>query len=120
MGGVGSVGGNPKKYKGVLKIGFGITWYCSFQAYQHLILFFNRNKIYNHFTNNNRAMNNSEQLSLEQEFHLRMFADKVRTLSPEQVQDLSIELYRQMIHKDNLYRELLKDYWGVDSNPLSV
>ncbi|MEO0970976.1 MAG: NblA/ycf18 family protein [Cyanobacteria bacterium J06639_18] len=65
-------------------------------------------------------MNNSEQLSLEQEFHLRMFADQVRTLSPEQMQDLSIELYRQMIHKDNLYRELLKDYWGVDSNPLSV
>ncbi|WP_268768214.1 hypothetical protein [Mastigocoleus testarum] len=25
VGGVGSVGGNPKKYKGVLKIGFGIT-----------------------------------------------------------------------------------------------
>ena len=65
-------------------------------------------------------MNNSEQLSLEQEFHLRMFADQVRTLSPEQMQDLSIELYRQMIHKDNLYRDLLKDYWGVDSNPLSV
>lgn len=65
-------------------------------------------------------MNNSEQLSLEQEFHLRMFVDQVRTLSPEQMQDLSIELYRQMIHKDNFYRELLKDYWGVDSNPLSV
>ena len=65
-------------------------------------------------------MNNSEQLSLEQEFHLRMFADQIRTLSPEQMQDLSIELYRQMIHKDNLYRDLLKDYWGVDSNPLSV
>ncbi|WP_161938190.1 hypothetical protein [Mastigocoleus testarum] len=26
VGGVGSVGGNPKKYKGVLKIGFGIRW----------------------------------------------------------------------------------------------
>ncbi len=65
-------------------------------------------------------MNYSEKLSLEQEFSLRRFADQVRTLSPEQAQDLSLELYRQMMLKDNLYEELLKDYWGMGSVPQSV
>ena len=48
-------------------------------------------------------MNYSEQLSLEQEFNLRIFADQVESLSPEQLKDLSVELYRQMMVKDNLY-----------------
>ncbi len=65
-------------------------------------------------------MNYSEQLSLEQEFNLRRFATQVRTLSEEQAQDLSLELYRQMMLKDNLYQELLRDYWGLNSVPLSA
>ena len=52
-------------------------------------------------------MKYSEQLSLEQKFSLRRFVDQVQTLSQEQAQDLSIELYRQMMLKDNLYEELL-------------
>ena len=65
-------------------------------------------------------MKDSEQLSLEQEFNLRRFADLIRILSSEQAQDLSLELYRQMMLKDNLYEELLKDYWGISSFPVSV
>ena len=65
-------------------------------------------------------MKDSEQLSLEQEFNLRRFTDLIRILSSEQAQDLSLELYRQMMLKDNLYEELLKDYWGISSFPVSV
>ncbi len=65
-------------------------------------------------------MKYSEQLSLEQDFNLRIFVDQVRTLSLEQAQDLSIELYRQMMLKDNIYEELMKDYWGMSETPLSV
>ncbi len=65
-------------------------------------------------------MKYSKQLSLEQEFDLRRLTTQVRTLSPEQAQDLSLELYRQMMLKDNLYQELLKDYWGMGSISLSV
>ncbi len=65
-------------------------------------------------------MNYSEKLSLEQQFSLRRFADQVRTLAPEQAQDLSLELYRQMMLKDNLYEEILKDYWGMTSVPMSA
>lgn len=65
-------------------------------------------------------MNYSERLSLEQEFNLRQFADQVRTLSPEQAKELSLELYRQMMLKDNLYEGLLQEFWGIDSVPLSA
>ncbi len=65
-------------------------------------------------------MNYSEKLSLEQEFSLRSFADQVRTLSPEQAQDLSLELYRQMMLKDNLYQDILQEFWGIDSVPMSA
>lgn len=66
-------------------------------------------------------MKDSEQLSLEQKFNLRTFADQVETLSVEEAQGLSIELYRRMMLKDNLYQELLQDYWGIGSPiPASV
>ncbi len=66
-------------------------------------------------------MKDSEQLSLEQKFNLRTFADQVQTLSVEEAQGLSIELYRRMMLKDNLYQELLQDYWGISSPiPVSV
>ena len=66
------------------------------------------------------AMEYSEQLSLEQKFNLRIFADQVQTLSSEEAQGLSIELYRRMMLKDNLYEELLQDYWGISSLPVSI
>ena len=65
-------------------------------------------------------MNYSEKLSLEQEFNLRRFADQVRTLSSEQTQDLTLELYRQMMLKDNLYQDILQEFWGIDSVPMSA
>lgn len=55
-------------------------------------------------------MKYSEQLSLEQEFNLRKFVNQVKTLSQEQARDLSVELYRQMMLKDNLYEEFVQDY----------
>ncbi|WP_161938064.1 hypothetical protein [Mastigocoleus testarum] len=35
MGGVGSVGGNPKEYKGVLKIGFGTSAHSHLAGWLH-------------------------------------------------------------------------------------
>ena len=65
-------------------------------------------------------MKDSEQLSLEQKFNLRTFADLVQTLSSEEAQGLSIELYRRMMLKDNLHQELLRDYWGISSFPTTA
>ena len=65
-------------------------------------------------------MNDSQKLSLEQKFNLRTFADQVGNLTSEEAQGLSIELYRRMMLKDNMYEELLKDYWGISSVPMSA
>lgn len=55
-------------------------------------------------------MNHPVNLSLEQEFDLRLFAEQVQHLNPEQAKQFLIDLNRQMMIKDNLYRDLLKQY----------
>lgn len=65
-------------------------------------------------------MKDSEQLSLEQKFNLRTFADLVQTLSSKEAQGLSIELTLRMMLKDNLYQELLRDCWDVGSFPTTA
>lgn len=47
------------------------------------------------------------KLSVEQEFNHRIFADRVRELSREESQDLLIQLHEQMLHKDNIYKQLI-------------
>jgi hypothetical protein len=58
-------------------------------------------------------MNNQNKLSLEQEFSLRKVADQAKDLSRQQAQELVIELQRQMMIKDNLYKQLIKHEWGI-------
>lgn len=65
-------------------------------------------------------MNQANQLSYEQEFSLRRFADQVQNLSREQAQDLLIELNRQMMIRDNLYRQLLQPYFEMGPNQTPV
>lgn len=45
-------------------------------------------------------------LSLEQELSLRMFSDRVHELSDREAKDLLIQMHRQMMIKENLYKEL--------------
>ena len=49
------------------------------------------------------------KLSLEQEFQLKKFSDHVQTLSLGEAQELLIELNRQIMIKDNLYKQLLME-----------
>ena len=65
-------------------------------------------------------MNQMPQLSVEQEFSLRRFSDQVKHLSREQAQDLLIELNKQMMIKDNLYKQLLKPHLGIGLTPTPV
>ena len=65
-------------------------------------------------------MNRKGQLSVEQEFTLRRFSDQVKNLSLEQAQDLLIELSKQMMIKDNVYKQLLQPYMGIDLTPTST
>ncbi len=47
-------------------------------------------------------------LSLEQEFKLQILKDQIKQLSQEQAQEYLLEIMRQMMMKDNLYKYLLK------------
>ena len=47
------------------------------------------------------------KLSIEQEFGHQVFASKVKDLSREQAQELLVQLHKQMLYKDNIYKQLI-------------
>lgn len=47
------------------------------------------------------------KLSMEQEFSHKIFADRVKQLSREEAQDLLIQMHKQSLYKDNIYKELI-------------
>ncbi len=49
------------------------------------------------------------RLSIEQEFKLQVLKDQVKDLSREQAQEYLIEVFRQMMVKDNLMKHLMKN-----------
>ncbi len=48
-------------------------------------------------------------LSMEQQFKLKVLQDQVQGLSLEQAQEYVVEVMRQMMVKDNLVKHLLKN-----------
>ncbi|HIK46084.1 MAG TPA: NblA/ycf18 family protein [Leptolyngbyaceae cyanobacterium M65_K2018_010] len=58
-------------------------------------------------------MESREQLSLEQQFELRLFEDQVRNLSLEEAQELLIRLRETMAIQANTFRDILKEAWGI-------
>ncbi len=58
-------------------------------------------------------MSNQNKLTLEQEFSLRKIATQAKALSRQQAQELIVELQRQMMMKDNLYKQLIKHEWEI-------
>ena len=60
-------------------------------------------------------MANSFQLTLEQQFKLQIFQEEIKNLSKEQAQEYLLELFRQIMIKDNLNKSLLKErLFGID------
>lgn len=53
-------------------------------------------------------MDKSASLTLEQQFKLEVLKDQIKDLTREQAQDYLIEVFRQMMVKDNLMKQLLK------------
>jgi hypothetical protein len=60
-------------------------------------------------------MNTPVQLSLEQQFNVRAFSEQVKDLSREQAQDFLVDLYRQMMIKETMYKGFLMQQLGVIS-----
>lgn len=53
-------------------------------------------------------MNFPNELTLEQQFRLKTLKDQVQTLSQQEAQEFLMEVLRQMMVKDNLVKQLLK------------
>jgi hypothetical protein len=49
------------------------------------------------------------RLSMEQQFKLQVLREEVKSLNQEQAQEYLLELFRQMMVKDNLVKHLLKN-----------
>lgn len=64
-------------------------------------------------------MNHRIELSLEQEFSLRIFADQVQQMSGEQAKEFLLMLYQQMMMREKTYQELLKQEWKRNSDAVS-
>lgn len=49
------------------------------------------------------------KLTIEQEFILTAVGKQIKNASAEQLQDIVVEMHRQMMVKDNLVKHLLKN-----------
>ncbi len=54
-------------------------------------------------------MNGQEQLSLEQQFKLQVLKEQVQNLSQEEAKEYLLEMFRQMMVKENLFKYLIKN-----------
>ena len=54
-------------------------------------------------------MDLSGQLSMEQQFKLKVLQEQVQCLSKEQAQEYLLEMFRQMMVKENLVKNLLRN-----------
>jgi hypothetical protein len=54
-------------------------------------------------------METPANLTLEQQFKLQVLKEEVKNLSQQQAQEYLIELFRQMMVKDNLFKHLFKN-----------
>jgi hypothetical protein len=58
-------------------------------------------------------MDPQQQLSLEQQFELKVFEEQVRQLSLQDAQVLLLHLRESMMHQKMAFSEMLKDAWGI-------
>lgn len=58
-------------------------------------------------------MDRSFELSLEQQFSIRSFETQVEKMSVDQAREFLIELYRQMMVRETMYKEFIKHEWGL-------
>lgn len=56
------------------------------------------------------------ELTLEQDFSLRNFADMVQQMSREQAQEFLIQQHRLMLVQKTMYQEILKHEWKLGSD----
>lgn len=59
-------------------------------------------------------MDSYQKLTVEQQFELKVFESEVRQLSQQDAHVLLIQLRGSMMHQTTVFREMLKDAWGIE------
>jgi hypothetical protein len=59
-------------------------------------------------------MDQAIELTLEQEFRLRSFTEKVQKMSREQAQKFLVLQYEYMMVQEVMYKKILKHEWKLD------
>jgi hypothetical protein len=59
-------------------------------------------------------MDQTVELTLEEQFSLRSFADQVKQMSREQAQEFLIMQNQHMVVQKKMYEELLRQEWKLD------
>jgi Phycobilisome degradation protein nblA len=65
-------------------------------------------------------MDQTIELTLEQEFSIRNFVDQVQQMSHEQAQEFLILQHKHMIVREMMYQEILKQNWKLDLDSVSL
>lgn len=65
-------------------------------------------------------MDQAIKLTLEQEFSLRNFTDKVQQMSREQAQEFLVLQYEHMMKRETTFQNLLKYEWKLDTDFASL
>jgi Phycobilisome degradation protein nblA len=65
-------------------------------------------------------MDQATKLTLEQEFSLRNFSDKVQEMSREQAQEFLVMQYKHMMIRETMFQNLLKQEWKLDMDFASL
>ena len=63
-------------------------------------------------------MDKPMELSLEKQFSVRSFESTVKKMNREQAQEFLVELYQQMLVKEMLYQQFIKQQWGIEPGPV--
>ena len=59
-------------------------------------------------------MDIDQELSVEQQFELKVFETQVQQLSQQDAQMLLVQLRSTMMQQTTYFREMLKEAWGIE------
>lgn len=65
-------------------------------------------------------MTTQSQITLEQQFELRVFAEQVSQLSQAEAQELLVNLRETMIIQTNLFKDIIKESWDIGQDSHQV
>ncbi len=61
-------------------------------------------------------MSISDQLSLEQQFKVKVFADRTHDLSSDELRELVVALYENSLLREDAFKGLLGEYLGLSQS----